>query len=81
MRATHLIIKTTGTYGGHPYTYEETVPIDEYRMPGWALWFKPRKAREILRQLADAKAGDRFVIEDPASQTCTEIRAIALPGA
>ena len=81
MRATHLIIKTTGTYGGRPYTYEETVPIGEYRMPGWALCLKPRKVREILRQLADAEAGDLFVIDDPASQTRTEIRAIALPGA
>ena len=80
MRATHLIVKTTGTYRGHPYTYEETVPIEEYRMAGWALCFKPRKVREILRKLADAQAGELFVFDDPASQTRTEIRAVALPG-
>jgi DNA-binding PadR family transcriptional regulator len=75
-KATHLIIKTSGTYSGNPYTYEEIVPIEKYAVSQWWSWFQPKRVKETLRKIPEAVEGDVFTINDPLTKTITEIRAI-----
>jgi DNA-binding PadR family transcriptional regulator len=76
-KATHLIIRTSGTYGRNPYTYEEIVPIEKYAGSQWWSWFHPQRVKETLRKIPEAVEGDVFTINDPLTKTITEIRAIA----
>lgn len=80
VKATHLIVKTSGTHKGNPYTYEETLPIEKYAASQWWSWFHPVRVKETLRKIPEAVEGDVFTINDPATKTITEIRAIVREG-
>ena len=78
-KATHLIVRTTGSYRGNPYIYEETVPIKKYEFSQWWLRFQSKSAAEVLRQIPEARDGESFRIDEPHSKTTTKIWAITLP--
>ena len=75
-KATHLLMRTTGTYHGNPYTYQETVPVTGYQDSFWWQRFQSQPADEVLRQAADASDMDFFKIIDTETDTVTEILAI-----
>lgn len=71
-KPTHVIVRTTGTWRGNPYTYEETVPIGKYEASRWWAAFQPRMIRDILRKLPNTRAGEVLVVEDKYTKTRTE---------
>ncbi len=78
-QATHLIVRTRGSWRGNPYMYEEVVPIKKYEASQWWQRFSSKRVLEVLDRIRGARAGETFTINDGRGRTITEIVAIVHP--